>query len=545
MWEGEFYGTTGLSDTVAVNLSLYGMDQKDGWGYNPRTGEETFTQSGYLARTKLLWTPSPDTRVVVGANYDYGRTYQGPTQGVFPGALGPDGVTRYISRYVINSNNKGNGTTETWGANLHVEHDFRAFRTNSIFAWNHLESLVHVDADSTPVVINEADPFYTDNDTYTAEFHILSPSDSRINWIAGAYFLKDDLVVDEQLNTNRGSNRLVMPMSTRSWSLFGETNIPIFENTKLTLGVRYTHDKKDYLYQNYNASVPGFPLLPVAPTGCAPLINLGGTCFGEKTWADFSYRVALDHQLTENTLLFASWNRGFQSGAFNVTSPNSLVNPVTVDAYEVGAKNEFFGRRVRLNISGFYYDYQNLQARANIGGVVQVFNAAQATIKGVDLDVDARASERLTLRASIEYLDATYDEFLAFENIVPRPGGGNQRIGTRNVSGFPVVRSPKWTANLGATYSIPTSIGEFTLNGNYSYNDGFDWEPGGSLKQSAYSVINATIVWTSPGEAYEVSLAGRNLTDEDYFLKGGRAGTSDSYVPAAPRTFMVTVSRHF
>ena len=50
--QGEFYGTAGLSQTIAVNLSLYGLNQADGWGYNPVNGHKIFTQSDYAARGK-------------------------------------------------------------------------------------------------------------------------------------------------------------------------------------------------------------------------------------------------------------------------------------------------------------------------------------------------------------------------------------------------------------------------------------------------------------------------------------------------------------
>jgi iron complex outermembrane receptor protein len=335
-------------------------------------------------------------------------------------------------------------------------------------------------------------------------------------------------------------------MHTWSWSVFAQGTVPIFTRTRLTLGARYSHDTKDYLYSDYNSALPGNPLKPVAATGCAPLTNINGTCFGKKSWGDISFRASIDHQLTSDVLLFASFNRGFQSGAFNVTVPNATpVNPVTVDAYEAGIKSELFGRRARLNISAFYYNYKNLQARANINNQVLVFNAASSKVKGVDVDFEARVAHGFSIRASAEILDAYYENFTGFVKLVPRPTGGNVSAGVQDVSGSPLVRSPKFTGNIGPVFTFPIGFGEITLNANLSHNSGFDWEPGGALHQPSYDVLNAGISWESPDQKWRVAVSGTNLTDATYFLKGGRASTNDSYVPAAPRMFMGTITRHF
>ena len=544
--KGEFYGTTGLSEQVAVNLSLYGLKQADGWGYNPFNGEDIFTQSDYVARSKLLWVPSDATRVSLGVSYDRSSTYQGSTQGVFPGSLASDGVSRYISRYVINQDIRGVARQETVGASLIVDHDFGSFGVKNILGYNNLRSNLSTDADGGPFVINEADPFITKNKTYTEEFQILSPVDSRVKWIGGFFLMKDNILADELIKSAAAFSQLIMPMHTRSWSVFGQATAPIFAKVNLTLGARYSHDTKDYLYSSYNAKIAGRPLNPVAPTGCGPLTYMRGKCYGEKSWGDLSYRVSLDYQVADHVLIFGSWNRGFQSGAFNVTTPNRPpVDPTTVDAFETGVKSEFFDRRVRLNASAFYYDYTNLQARSSVGGLVYVYNAASSKIKGVDVDFEAQVAQGFTIRANAEYLDASYVEFLGFPNLVPRPTGGNVQVGVADVSGQPLTRSPRFTGNLGATYTFSIGDGEITLNGNYAYNSGFDWEPGGTLKQPAYNVVNAAVTYTSPDKRYDVSLSATNLGDTTYFLKGGRSNVSDSYIPAAPRSYMATLTGHF
>ena len=146
----------------------------------------------------------------------------------------------------------------------------------------------------------------------------------------------------------------------------------------------------------------------------------------EPTW-----RVSLDHRFSDAFMMFASYNRGFKSGLYNMVNlSQDAVDSEIVDAYEVGFKSDLADDRVRLNGSVFYYDYQDMQIQVINAGLTVLSNAAQAEVKGAELELQALATDNLRIYASLSYLDT---EFTDFPNAQAR----------RQTSRSPVTPSPQ------------------------------------------------------------------------------------------------------
>ncbi len=195
-----------------------------------------------------------------------------------------------------------------------------------------------------------------------------------------------------------------------------------------------------------------------------------------------------------------------------------------------------------LNIAGFYYDVKNLQLESLTPGVgrtgtVQLFNAATSRMYGVDVDFNILLSEDLLVNGGFEYLHARYTDFPSGACPQPSPDGGNPTTIICDLSGGQMSRAPTFTGTLGAQYSI----GEVALAANDNYNSGFNWEPGGLVKQKAYNSLSATITWTPPGSRFEFQLYGSNLLDEDIWAYAAAASTT-VYQPGVPRVFGIKVS---
>ncbi|MET0987924.1 MAG: TonB-dependent receptor plug domain-containing protein, partial [Steroidobacteraceae bacterium] len=191
----QFYGSVGLSDTVAVNFAAFGVNQEDGWGDNVTSGGDVLTNESWGVRSKLLWEPTDETSVLVGAVLSNRKSDQGMAQQVAPGyrgfagydpdALGAgfyDGVTNRADEYY---------DTDFYQFNAKVRHDFSAASLVSITAYSKTDTFFAIDLDASPLNILNGDVTNYAH-TFTQELQLLSPTDSKIQWIVGSFFLKDN-----------------------------------------------------------------------------------------------------------------------------------------------------------------------------------------------------------------------------------------------------------------------------------------------------------------------------------------------------------------
>ncbi len=109
-----------------------------------------------------------------------------------------------------------------------------------------------------------------------------------------------------------------------------------------------------------------------------------------------------------------------------------------------------------------------------------------------------------------------------------------------------MIRAPHYGANFGADYVVPSSIGDFDLNANWSYTDTFFWFPDQSMKQPVVNLFNASVKWINPSHRYDVRLWGANLSGAKYYSFGSETiGYGQQFSPEPPRTYGITVGTHF
>jgi outer membrane receptor protein involved in Fe transport len=186
----------------------------------------------------------------------------------------------------------------------------------------------------------------------------------------------------------------------------GQATYALRDDTRITLGLRDTADYRE---------TQGTQTLRLAtPVVLAKTTQPGSTIASART-AKFSqptFKLALDHNITSAALGYVSWSRGFKAGVFNTVTLNSdPVKPEVLDAFEAGVKSDWLDRRLRVNVSTYYYNYKNLQVQQFVNGFYTLNNAAKAEIKGVDFEVTALPVRGLTLQLSGTLLDPTYKAF--------------------------------------------------------------------------------------------------------------------------------------
>jgi iron complex outermembrane receptor protein len=246
---------------------------------------------------------------------------------------------------------------------------------------------------------------------------------------------------------------------------------------------------------------------------------------------------------TDNLMVYASATRGFKSGGYNFSSNSASTaafEPEKVWSYEVGLKSTWFEHRLRANLTGFYYDYTNLQVQEIIGPAEEsITNAATATNKGIELELAARPVPGLDLIANIATLDAAYSKYLGAP--VPASVGG----GVADASGKRLDDAPSYSGNLAAQYTVSLGRGD-SLDGRVEYNfQGREYfEPTNYFveSQKAYGTLNLAVGYTTASGAWRLSLWGKNLADTHYFAAIGDNGATFSGVPGPPRTFGATLT---
>ena len=288
---------------------------------------------------------------------------------------------------------------------------------------------------------------------FSQEFRAAGDLTDGIDYVAGIYYFYNQyqLLQPTQLGPflgNRTTTQLAR-YNSQSYAAFADVDWKITDALRLSVGGRYTSDRKKL----DNSFVGGFHTI------------------GSKSWGEFTPRVSLDYRVSPDMLAYASFARGYRSGGFNGRSSTPVSSttpyePETVDSFEVGLKSSFFDHRLIFNVAAFATDYKNKQEETVVptpgGATAQetiVTNAASAKIKGLEFDATARPVPNLTLRASLGLLDAKYDKFPS-----------RSAIGAPiDLSTLTLRRTPDVTGSISGDYTIPTSVGAFTLSGQYRY----------------------------------------------------------------------------
>jgi iron complex outermembrane recepter protein len=309
--------------------------------------------------------------------------------------------------------------------------------------------------------------------TFSQEIQLLSSSDSPLTYVAGAYYFKDKLTgifINQQLPRviRNVTPNLTLPVAgggfydqqrgeTESYAAYAQVSFAITEKLKLTGGIRYTRDKKDFAFANASAILPtaGTPPAPQAtaitlltgpvpdtafgvkgaPTNCSltaiPLARAGFQClaantgvltgatYDTKTFSKITWRGGIDYQVGDDNLLYASVSSGFRSGGFNSgQGPAALqptFNPETVTAYEIGSKNRLMDNKVQLNIAAFYNRYINLQEQRQVPvGTTTlsiIENSGKARAYGAEIEALFEPAEALHVGVTFSYLNAKYTEY--------------------------------------------------------------------------------------------------------------------------------------
>ncbi|BFM17542.1 TonB-dependent receptor [Maricurvus nonylphenolicus] len=393
-----------------------------------------------------------------------------------------------------------------------------------------------VDADfyNSPVEIG-----FEEVETYdqeSLELRYVSEFGEGFEFISGLYYQQSDL--DSQAkslvnNTGLLLNRYAyLEQESESWSAFAQGTWEVRDDVRVTLGARYGEEEKSAAQGVHCAEWDTFTANDALAT-CATnqfLLEFTPHDFtdlkrDEENW---TYSVNAQWDVTPDVMLYSTLSTGTKGGGFNnfalTDDPaEAEFEEEKVKSIEVGAKMTLLNGAAEVNVALFDMDYEDLQSSVytgNSGFVVK--NASSADITGLEIDGRWQLSESLMLRGSAGYVDFTYADYdtagCTQAQIAAYTGSG---ACSQDLSGESTPFTPEWTGSLSLEHEIELTQQLFlrtVIDANYKgeHSTAADNDP--VSMQDAYTLWNLTLTLGAVNERWDVSLVGRNLTDEEYYI---------------------------
>jgi iron complex outermembrane receptor protein len=544
---GNVYLTTSLGDTAAINFAATGSHQGKGFGRNLFTGQDVNrTDEDIALRSKLLWEPGPTTQVrlsgdyeITNGNYPSIREFEDeqPAFGVKTGGRPWD------------TNNDGPSRTKitSGGVTLRIDQGLGELQLVSISAYRKSRFQSDFDFDLSPTPALDIGVNQKDHQV-SQELQLQSGDNSSIKWVTGVYYfhgysgyVSSDLNIGAALNVPAGpffpfvTLRNVGNVQSDSYAAFGQVTLPLTSTTNVTGGLRFTSERRNIDGDSLGILSGGAAISLIAP----------GSGVQGKTFRKLTWRISVDQKLGD-TLLYASYNRGFKAGGFNLGTPDlpSYV-PEVLDAYEIGLKADLFDRRLRFNPAFFYYDYSNLQvALPLLNGSLSTVNGPSAKVYGFDLDGEALVSEAFRVTFGVTLLHDRYGNYPNAIANSPLLTGGNTST-QFNARGNRLPFTSDFVSSLGANYRINLGRSNLVFQADWSHNDGYFTNTDNLRRQRAFDTINASLTWAMQDDRFSVKGFVKNLANEDVIVFNNitTAVTAATYQP--PRTYGLTVSMNF
>ena len=435
--------------------------------------------------------------------------------------------------------------------------------------------------------------------SFAEELHFEGRTDKG-SWLVGAYVARDKILDSNRTllgqNANVGTIRYVgstlltspfnsagytaLQMSqafrtyedvgnieTKTWSVFANADHALTDTLKLTLGIRYSQDKQDYVGCSRdsegsmlpNVNVVNRALFFAAYGMTAPIVQGGCNTFDpvKKSFGfvtstldedNIAWRVALDWQASDDVLVFGSISRGAKAGATpinaaNISTQNAPANQELLTAYEVGVKAGLFNRRVQANVSAFYYDYTDKQLSVYFADPIytalsRLANVPNGEAYGLDGDITWRATRALTFIASATWL---HTEVKGYTGI-------NAAGKSQSFDGAPFLYSPKFQGGLTALFNQPIGDGlelNAALNGRWQEKSHADLEGNPLFVIDSYGLLNASVGISAPDKGWALSVWGRNLTNEYYWSAVSSNANVVVRFPGKPTTYGASLTWKF
>jgi iron complex outermembrane receptor protein len=398
------------------------------------------------------------------------------------------------------------------------------------------------------------------------EVRLASIDTGRLSYQAGLFTIREtgrDFQYNEQ---NTGLSVTDFNWTNKTYAAFSQLTYSITGKWRFVAGARLNQDDKANQSPRY--TIPNFPFTTVSlrnrPAYTAS--EYVGDIDKSATFNSFTYKLGMNYDVTDNSLLYVDYSTGFKAGGFSFGPPGGVsYSPEHVKAYTLGSKNRFFDNTVQLNLEGYYLDYKDQQIQffaslPSLGNFTVTQNVAASSIYGLELDGKYLLSNTTLLKFDGQVQHATYDNFtyvtpnnVSTSQTCPvTPAAGGYAV---DCSGKPLINAPhvvlqggiEQTLSLPGGHRLVASVEERYESARETQ---LNYLP--ETRAGSYHETNLSLTYNEPKDRWSVQAYVMNLEDalvygiinpgRNYTIqKGGLLDVSLQ----PPRTAGVRVSAHF
>ncbi|RVT93241.1 TonB-dependent receptor [Sphingomonas crocodyli] len=515
---GGAYLSGPIAPGIAFSIAGYYRDD-NGFTKDALRGTDLSTYQEYNVRGKLLIEPGEATSITLSG--DYGRVEDSTGVSIRPIGSGPRAASTVNSPIPTDPYKLAltfDPFAHSWGygGSAEIQHDFDGIVAKSLTAYRNTDHRSFTDQDRVVAAVNRVNVTINEN-VFTQEFTLSSSEPGPFQWLAGTYYFDQ-----KDFNPTLSNGTLVTEarLKAKAGAAFAEGTYEVMPQLKFTAGIRYSKEKRTISSRRL-----------ATPT----------MAFNKAVFDAWTPRFSLMYEVDPQSNIYFTYSKGFKSGLYNSTTFNvPAIKPEKIDAYEFGVKHS--SNAITANMSIFYYDYQQLQLQTRSAtGLAMILNAADATIYGLDADLTYRITPAFRVRFAGAYTNAKYGSFVNAPFFAPAnaPAGGNIQF-TGDATDNPLVRTPKFTGNVGVNYDRELANGDkLGFSATYYYNSGFAWTVDNRSRQSEYSLVNAEVSYTLQ-DSLKLSVWGRNLTNTRYGQGVSVTAFADAIAYARPVSYGVT-----
>jgi iron complex outermembrane receptor protein len=476
------------------------------------------------------------------------------------------------------------------GASLIATYDLtESVQLKSVTGTRGLTTRSQKDSDGTPVRAFETQG-QTKASQFSQEFQLNAAIGERFTVVSGLYWFNEDV-------TTRGFNDLTLPVAApdpafalfgtsgshskgeaQAWSVYGHGTYNFTERLSGELGLRTTYERRQMEINNraFRSHSPEEyffnpnPLVRFAGVKPGGLSGIPTTCDPEDRFDAVSWHLGVNHQTTDDLLLYAKASKGFRSGAYNNGASDirdcDPVEDEFATTYEVGFKSEWLDNRLRANFAAYATKHRDIQLTTIKPDPVSnqvptlFFNDRLANITGLELELTSSPFDGMTLMGAIS---TTWHRFHGGEldpQIAPQafmdPEDPTLTAALVSYGRQVVQNTPALKFSLTARYDTPEVTMDlwnaplsFSFQADYAYQSETDASSINhpKTKAQAYGIVNGRIAMLLPQQNLEVALWGKNLLDREYFYSGiwYRAFNIVTRTYSAPRQFGVEITYRF
>ena len=467
------------------------------------------------------------------------------------GASGEDIVKQLEEKpYEVTFNTQGVYETLVSNNAMKIGYESDNLSIMSITSLQYTDNTGHDDElDFLPFDLNTRKNFARTFTTISEEFRVSSEW-SNLQWLAGVFVYnfnidgKEDnefgianagFVTDPEAAAQYPYTLITVSEQQHTGvSIFGNADYMITESLRVNGGIRFEIEEaqadvsRSYTKDgNENYQYPNLGVFPA-------------TFEETETFSAVSPKAGISYNVIDNVMLYGNIARGYRPGGFNSFAANedaAKFDPEYSWNFEAGIKSMLMQNRIRVNLSGFYIDYQDQQlytildlATFNIGRD----NLSRSVSIGAELETELALLDGLTAYINVGVLDTEISDYkvITVEGEIDFDG---------NKQGY----SPQFNGNFGLNYVLPINdLLTLKATGDYQYQTDMFFDPENTIQQDAYGLLNARLVIST--EIVDLIFWGQNITDETYYSYGYNfAGVGGFATYGLPRTFGSKLSVKF